>query len=84
MKKAKKCPKCESSDILKIDSVAANEETGYLQRQPTFKLAVIGNGTGGRSGELEAYACQECLYVEFYLKQRIWVDGNNVTKLNQA
>ena len=83
MKKEKKCPKCESTEILKIESVAANEETGIRQIQPTFRLAVNGNGSSARIGELEAYACNECLYVEFYLKRKLSSDGNYVACVNK-
>jgi predicted nucleic-acid-binding Zn-ribbon protein len=79
MKEDKKCPKCESTEILKIESVAANEETGSLQRQPTFLLAVTGRGSKGRTGELEAYICNECLYVEMYLKKSLSADGSYIT-----
>jgi predicted nucleic-acid-binding Zn-ribbon protein len=84
MKKEHQCPKCESTNLLKINSVAANEETGTRQRQPTFRLAVNGNGSDGRIGELEAYACNDCLYVEFYLKRKLWADSEgDVEKVNK-
>ncbi|WP_437982905.1 hypothetical protein [Sorangium sp. So ce117] len=53
------------------------------QQHFTFRLAVIGNGSSGRSGDTEAYVCQQCGYVELYLKERLPVDGKHVRELRR-
>ncbi|AUX27548.1 uncharacterized protein SOCEGT47_081420 [Sorangium cellulosum] len=58
MKTSGTCPKCQCTVLWYIADVAANEDTGYLEQQPTFQLAVIGDGRKGRAGKTEAYACQ--------------------------
>ncbi|WP_231864550.1 MULTISPECIES: hypothetical protein [Sorangium] len=63
--------------------MAANEDTGTSQQQPTFQLAVTGNGPYARSGKIEAYACQQCGYVEFYLKERLAVDFKHIHDLRR-
>ena len=75
-------------DLLRIqrrDAAVVLEKSdrlaGSLQRQPTFGLAVTGNGPGALAGPLEAYACQPCGYVEFYLKEPLVADGVNVVQL---
>lgn len=81
MRKTRVCPKCGSTSLWYIKDVAANRKTGSLQRQPTFGLAVTGNGPAALAGPLEAYACQPCGYVEFYLKEPLVADGMNVVQL---
>jgi hypothetical protein len=78
MKATGTCPKCHSKSLWKIADVAANTDTGTMQQQPTFRLAVTGRGTCGHAGELEAYACRRCGFVEMYLTQELAVDGTHV------
>jgi predicted nucleic-acid-binding Zn-ribbon protein len=81
MRKSRVCPKCNSKRLWYIKDVAANRRTGSIQRQPTFDLAVTGNGPYTHAGPLEAYACQLCGYVEFYLKEGLVADGVNIVQL---
>jgi predicted nucleic-acid-binding Zn-ribbon protein len=83
MKATGSCPKCQSTALWYVEDVAANEETGTSQQQPTFRLAVTGRGTLGRGGNLEAYACQQCGCVELYLKERLTADGQHVRELRR-
>lgn len=78
MKASGVCPKCQCNVLWYIANVAANTETGASQQQPTFQLAVIGLGEQGCAGKTEAYACQQCGYIELYLKERLTVDGQHV------
>lgn len=82
MKYSGTCPKCRSTTLLHIARVAANTETGFLQMQPSFKLAVTGKGTQGRAGELEAYACPRCSIVELYLAEPLAADGEHVREVS--
>jgi predicted nucleic-acid-binding Zn-ribbon protein len=83
MKASGICPKCQCNVLWYVENVAANEEAGLRQKHFTFRLAVTGNGTSGRSGNTEAYACQQCGYVELYLKERLPVDGTHVRELRR-
>jgi len=74
-------PKCSSKSLWYIKDGAANRRTGSMQRQPTFGIAVTGKGPGAHAGPLEAYACQPCGYVEFYLNEPLVADGVNVVQL---
>ena len=38
----------------------------------------LGLEVGNAAGTLEAYGCQECGYVEYYLKELLPIDGKNV------
>lgn len=69
------CPKCHCNVLWYVADVAKNTEIGYLEQQPTFQLAVVGLGKKGCAGKTEAYACQQCGYIELYLKERLTVDG---------
>jgi len=82
MKNTNTCPKCRCTTILHIPHVAANTDTGTSQRQPTFRLAVTGNGYDGSSGALQAFACTRCGLVEFYLAERLFADGINVREIS--
>ena len=84
MKTSGICPKCQCDVLWYIANVAANEETGFIQQQPTFQLAVTGDGTSARAGRTEAYACQQCGYVELYLKERLTVDGKHVVERRRS
>ncbi|WP_437483715.1 hypothetical protein WME75_43325 [Sorangium sp. So ce1014] len=49
-----------------------------------FELALTGKfGHEGTSGKLEAYACQQCGYVELHLKERLPVDGKHIRELRR-
>lgn len=84
MKAKQQCPKCGSVNLWYVNQVAANEKTGFLQLHPPFQLAVTGNGSGGREGRLEAYACQQCGLVEFYLKEPLRADGTHVIPIQRS
>jgi hypothetical protein len=74
------CPKCQNTTLLYVQKVAANEDTGTIQEQPTFRLTVTGKGTQARAGNLEAYACERCGLVELYLAEPLPVDGHYVQR----
>ena len=82
MKHTGTCPKCRATTLLHIERVAATTDTGFLQLQPTFRLAVTGKGTEGRAGELEAYACPRCRLVELYLAEPLEADGAYVREVS--
>jgi predicted nucleic-acid-binding Zn-ribbon protein len=83
MKKTNTCPKCASTTILHIPYVAANTDTGSGQLQPTFKLAVNGDGGyNGCNGLIEAFACPRCGLVELYLAERLRPDGIYVREIS--
>jgi predicted nucleic-acid-binding Zn-ribbon protein len=84
MRKTRRCPKCASESLWYVKDVAANRKTGSWQRQPTFHLAVTGDGPEAYAGLVEAYACQPCGYVEMYLKEPLVADGENVVDLRGA
>ncbi|AUX27552.1 hypothetical protein SOCEGT47_081460 [Sorangium cellulosum] len=81
MKRTGICPKCQHNVLWYVENVAANEEAGLMQQHPTFQLAVTGNGSYGRAGSTEAYVCQQCGYIELYLKERLTADGKHVREL---
>ena len=69
MKDTKKCPKCErqgrpSDSVVSIRSVD-DAAKGYTQSALTHTGWSLGRD---RRGYLEAYMCNECGYVEFYVK----------------
>jgi hypothetical protein len=78
MKATGVCPKCKGGSLLYVANVAANTRTGTSQQQPTFHLAVNGNGPYAFAGQVEAYACQSCGCVEMYLKEAIRADGVHI------
>jgi predicted nucleic-acid-binding Zn-ribbon protein len=82
MKSSGTCPKCRSTTLLHIPQVAANTDTGDAQEQPTFRLAVTGNGYNGCTGKLEAFACPRCGLVELYLAERLRADGVHVREIS--
>jgi predicted nucleic-acid-binding Zn-ribbon protein len=69
VKVTKKCPKCERDrngpgkviHVAQVDDVSQ----GYVASALTHKGWFLG---GERRGFLEAYVCNECGYVEFYVK----------------
>jgi predicted nucleic-acid-binding Zn-ribbon protein len=84
MKATGTCPKCQCAVLWYVESVAANHsDLGFTTVHPTFALAVTGKGVNGLSGVCEAYACQQCGYVELYLKERLTADGQYVRELRR-
>ncbi|MBW2524041.1 MAG: hypothetical protein JRI23_07695 [Deltaproteobacteria bacterium] len=82
MKRRNKCPKCGCTQLWHAKRVAENRDTGTRQTHGAARLAVIGKGTGGRAGRMEAYVCQECRLVEHYLIGDLPVDGEWITELD--
>src|SRR4051812_49409860 len=89
MKKTHRCPKCESIDILYIAEPFPDRTHDGLKRTQT-RLGLLReganlNGAGDRdtAGELEAYCCATCGYVETYVKnwRGLHVDGKFVVRL---
>ncbi|WP_437975410.1 hypothetical protein WMF11_46865 [Sorangium sp. So ce295] len=85
MKTSGTCPKCSCTTLWYVERVANNQCSppgGDIS--PELQLAVTGKfGLEGTSGKLEAYACQQCGYVEFYLKERLPVDGKYIRELRR-
>jgi predicted nucleic-acid-binding Zn-ribbon protein len=85
MKTTGTCPKCLCTSLWYVEYVANNDPNpGSQQKALQFQLAVTGKlGLDGTSGRLEAYACQQCGYVELYLKERLPVDGKHIRELRR-
>ncbi len=69
MKATKTCPKCQQrghagGDIVRIETVDDKNE-GYSEAALTHTGWFLG---GERAGYLEAFVCNACGYVEFYVK----------------
>jgi len=66
VKTSKTCPKCTSRDIFYTESVP---DRGYMDSPSDMGLGTRQSFWKGSSGgELEAYACKQCGYVEFYVR----------------
>ncbi|AUX27551.1 hypothetical protein SOCEGT47_081450 [Sorangium cellulosum] len=85
MKTTGTCPKCLCTTLWYVERVANNDpcppagDTSY-----EFQLAVTGKfHLDGAAGKLEAYACQQCGYVELYLKERLPADGKYIRELRR-
>ena len=84
MKKTNTCPKCESKKIVYVEWV--RDDGGQSDFNKRF---AIGTGSGFLSmkngkGELEVYCCQECGYVEFYVKNLEDLDPENNSWVQKA
>jgi predicted nucleic-acid-binding Zn-ribbon protein len=85
MKRTLTCPKCGSVDLYYVAKVAEGFRNCDVKGAD---LAVIARKTPGvfgtelvhheSTGQLEAYACQRCGYIEHYLKEPLEVDGTLV------
>ena len=85
MKRSKRCPKCQGTDLLHVPTFM---EAGDMGRTP---MAVTEAETGEMFGipmmtpvgEFEVVICRHCGYAEFYVKNAgdIPADGTNVKYL---
>ncbi|MBN1617802.1 hypothetical protein JW887_00470 [Candidatus Dojkabacteria bacterium] len=66
MKKTKKCTKCESTEIFYLESVVDRAHGNNASKLLVGLKNDFWRGKIG--GEIEAYICANCGYVEFYLK----------------
>jgi len=89
MKKTRRCPKCDSIDLLYIAEPFANRRDDHAQTTTT-RLALVrepgdtvGAGEAATGGLLEAYCCAAWGYAETYVKnwRGIEVDGKFVVRL---
>lgn len=85
MKRTGTCPKCDCTTPWHVERVANNDPcppTQDVARE--FQLAVTGKFYfDGAAGKLEAYACQQCGYVELYPEERLPVDGKYIRELRR-
>jgi predicted nucleic-acid-binding Zn-ribbon protein len=66
MKKTRKCPKCGSKTLHHAETVL---DRSMLNAPTDMALGTKEEFWKGRyGGELEAYACKECGFTEFYVK----------------
>lgn len=68
MKETKKCPKCEKqgrrgTNVIHVERVDDTTFGGFVG----FALGHKGLFFSERKGRLEAYVCNDCGYVEFYV-----------------
>ena len=84
MKKTLQCPKCNCTQLFYVPVVADRHEKAMRGGNSPAKLAyvpqeaMLGHQVADSAGTIEAYACQGCGYVEYYLKERLHIDGTNV------
>jgi hypothetical protein len=79
MRRTQRCPACGEQRILYVPKV---REHAHSIPQP-FQLGLHGGFWSGPQGgaQLEAYACEACGLVEWYLAEPLEVDGKNVKRL---
>jgi len=70
MKETHRCPKCEQqgrpgTNVVYVGTVDDSTYGGYAQEALVHEGWFAG---GDRRGFLEAYVCNDCGYVEFYIK----------------
>jgi predicted nucleic-acid-binding Zn-ribbon protein len=70
MKTTKKCPKCNqhggaNGNVVHVPKADDAVEGDYAPAALTHTGRFLG---GDRRGHLEAYVCNDCGYVEFYVK----------------
>jgi hypothetical protein len=70
MKDTQRCPKCERQgrSATNVVYVAAPDDATYGGYAPEALAHKGWLGGGDRRGLLEAYVCNDCGYVEFYIK----------------
>lgn len=69
MRKTKTCPKCSSTKILNITSVADMREGTATPARLAIRFeghSFLGNEKQSQVGDLHALMCSECGYTEFY------------------
>jgi predicted nucleic-acid-binding Zn-ribbon protein len=67
MKHSEKCPKCDCTELTHVEDVL---DRGMLDTEHSMTLGTRKSLFKGRhGGELEAFACTGCGYVEFYVKE---------------
>ncbi|MBX3246981.1 MAG: hypothetical protein KF901_07355 [Myxococcales bacterium] len=84
MKRTLTCPKCACTDILHVPQIADRNHTSVAPQSLVYSKEDVLGGIGVRAyatGELEAYVCNACGYVEQYLKEGIPVDEVFVKRL---
>ncbi len=78
MKQTRRCPKCKSPKIGRLDEVPdqvheRRERSKPYQAQTLGLAARRSKGTQGVIGKLEAYVCGHCGYYETYVKDPLIV-----------
>ena len=87
MKLTHTCPKCRSTKLFYVPYVAdrtANASSGgnapaqlaYIEEK-SLKVFITANS----AGTMEAYACQRCGFIEYYLREGLPVDGKFVQEV---
>ena len=67
MKRSGECPKCACTELTHVEEVL---DRGMLDTEHSMTLGTKKSVLKGRhGGELEAFACKSCGYVELYVKK---------------
>lgn len=90
MKKTRQCPKCDGLDLYYIAApLAPTHDTSSLRRGASLGLAWADGEYHDFNilrglGELEAYCCATCGYLETYVKdwEKIQADGKFIVRLS--
>jgi predicted nucleic-acid-binding Zn-ribbon protein len=64
MKASQSCPKCQSTKIVYFPQIYDKD---YDRWNNSLIIGTRAGFFGPKGGELEAYACKECGYTEFYV-----------------
>ena len=88
MRKTKTCPKCDCKKLLHIAVVADSHGGGSGSYEANLAVrfeghSFLGNTKHRAVGKLEAVACSECGYTEYYVAdpKELQPDGKNITWL---
>ena len=87
MKRTFTCPKCGHTKLFYVPLVADRTQAASQGGHSPARLAYIEQTAmavfkvANSAGTIEAYACQRCGYIEYYLKEMMPVDGKYVLEV---
>ena len=83
LKRDLRCPQCDHAVVLHVKRVFPRFDGNDGRYSAT--LALYNKfGIMSTKGEVEAYVCDRCGFIEFYAVSPIEVDGVNVCRLGDA